>query len=104
MNTEPNEERMRILRMLRAGKITAEDAAQLLDAVESPRSAAAVGAPPSPSPAAAASPSSHGGGRRSIAARTSSNSKETSVTLLRNMLSPGCMLWRLWGTVDRPTI
>lgn len=58
MNSEPaveqpgtSDERMRILRMLRAGKITAEDAARLLDAVEGPRP----GAAPQAGAAAAAS-------------------------------------------------
>jgi hypothetical protein len=70
VNTEPpaehlgtNDERMRILRMLRAGKITAEDASQLLDALESPRPVAPAGTPDAPSPAAAeATPSGSGSG------------------------------------------
>lgn len=46
-----SEERMRILRMLRANKITAEDAAQLLDALEGSRPSAPGPATPPPSPA-----------------------------------------------------
>ncbi len=47
---EHSEERMKILRLLRAGRITAEDASQLLDAIGEGHREPSAGAAPSPDP------------------------------------------------------